>query len=488
MTPDDLIQLTVRSAATALRQRQLSAVELEQAFRERLHQTEPSLHAYLRETPEASVARSVDDQLAADAASLPILAGLPVALKDNLAVAGAETTAGSKILTGYRPARDATVVAKLRAAQATILGKTNLDEFGMGASTENSAFGPTKNPRRLDRVPGGSSGGSAAAVAAGSALYALGTDTGGSVRQPAAFCGVVGLKPSYGRLSRSGLIALTSSTDVVGILAKTVEDAAIVLQSLAAHDADDATSRREPVDDYQASLSRPLAGLRIGLPSEYFGAGIDPAVAREVNKAAKIFATLGATVEGCSLPSTPLAIWVYYIVTPAEASTNLSRYDGIRFGPTGAVPAEAAFSQRLAATRGQGFGPEPKRRILLGTFALSAGYYDAYYDKAQRVRTLISREFATAFERFDLLLTPTAPTVAFPFGSNPDPLSMYLQDVCLVGASLAGLPAISVPAGVIDGLPVGLQLIGPALGEGAVLRAAHQFEQARGPLPLPLAV
>ncbi len=483
MTAPDPLSLTVSQAATALRQRLFSPSQLEAACRERLAQTEAKIHAYLRETPELSVAPSLDAAFAARSA-LPALAGIPVAIKDNLTVAGVETTAASKILAGYRPTRDATVVAKLRAVQATIMGKTNLDEFGMGASTENSAYGPTKNPLDLTRVPGGSSGGSAAAVAAGSALYALGTDTGGSVRHPAAFCGLVGLKPTYGRVSRFGLIALTSSTDVVGMLTKTAADAAIVLRALAGSDPLDATSPPLPVPEYPAALAQPLAGLRAGVPHEYLAEGIEPGVREAVERAIETLRMMGVTVESCSLPATHLALWSYYIITPAEASTNLSRYDGIRYGAAGLTDPASPMSERFAATRGQGFGPEPKRRILLGTFALSAGYYDAYYDKAQRVRTFIRDTFSEALQRFDFLVTPTTPTTAFALGAKPDPLAMYLSDVFLTGPSLAGLPALSVPCGLLAGLPVGLQLIGRPFAEATILRVAHQYESARGPLPV----
>lgn len=487
MTTAELRGLTVTAAAEGLRSGLFTAVELETACRQRLTERESDLHAYLQETPSLSQAQRVDDALATKS-DLPKLAGIPVAVKDNLTVRGVETTAGSKILKGYQPVRDATAVARLRAALATIIGKTNLDEFAMGSSTENSAFGPTRNPYDLSRVPGGSSGGSAAAVASGSCLFALGTDTGGSVRQPAAFCGLVGLKPTYGRVSRSGLIALTSSTDVVGVLAKSVADAAVVLQAIAGRDPDDATTAPSAVPDYSAALPEPVRGLRIGVPKEYFAEGLDREVAGHVRAAIDGLESAGAIVESCSLPSTELALWVYYIVTPAEASTNLARYDGIRYPAAGyRLPATGSLLERYAAPRGHGFGPEPKRRILLGTFALSAGYYDAYYDKAQRVRRLIADEFSRAFDCFDLLATPATPTVAFPLGAKADPLAMYLQDIYLVGASLAGLPAVSVPCGVVGNLPVGLQLIGRPFDEATVLRGAARVEAAVGPLPVEVA-
>lgn len=485
MTATDLTTLTVREAQQGLRERLFSAAELERACRQRLEASEPSLHAYLRETPELSVAPALDAVFAGQDAP-PALAGIPVALKDNLAIDGVETTAGSQILVGYRPTYDAAVVAKLRQHRATIIGKTNLDEFAMGSSTENSAFGPTHNPYDLARAPGGSSGGSAAAVASGSALFALGSDTGGSVRHPAAFCGLVGLKPTYGRLSRLGLIALTSSTDVVAILARTTEDAAIVLETLAGHDPADGTSQAVDVPAYASALNQPLQGLRAGVPQEYFASELTPPVKAEVERAIAALEAHGVKVGECSLPSTEAALWAYYIVTPAEVSANLARYDGIRYGLKGATG--GSLIERYAATRGAGFGPEPKRRIVLGTFALSAGYHDAFYDKAQRVRTVIGREFAAAFGAYDFLVTPTAPGPAFKLGEKPDPLSMYQSDIYLVGASLARLPALSVPCGVVDGLPIGMQLIGPAFSESVLLRVAHQYEQARGPLPLKLAV
>lgn len=481
----DLAALTLVAAADGLRRRVFSAGELEAACAARRQQADPTLHAFLVETPQRSTAAAVDAALATGE-SLPPLAGLPIAIKDNLCLTGAPTTAGSRLLAGYQPVRDATVVARLAAQRTNLIGKTNLDEFGMGSSTEHSAFGPTRNPYDLTRVPGGSSGGSAVAVAAGAALAALGTDTGGSVRQPAAYCGLIGLKPTYGRVSRSGLIALTSSTDVVGVLARTARDAAVAFSGVAGRDPDDATSVAALPLDVDALASPNVRGLRIGVIEEAF-ADVAPEVAGPVRATLLELERLGAAVAPCSLPSSPAGLWAYYVITPAEASTNLARYDGIRYG-TPLHEAGPTLAARYAATRGQSFGDEVKRRILLGTFALSAGYHDRYYGEATRVRRILSAEYAVAFNRFDVLASPTTPDVAFPLGSKRDPLAMYREDVNLVGASLAGLPALSVPCGVATGLPVGLHLTGPALAEGQLLTLAAAVETVRGRLPLALAV
>ncbi len=416
------------------------------------------------------------DALAAKGDELPPLAGVPVGIKDVLVMQGAPATAGSRILEGYRPPYDATAVSRLEAAGAVLLGKLNCDEFAMGSSNENSAYGPVKNPRALDRVPGGSSGGSAAAVAAGFALATLGTDTGGSIRQPAAFCGVVGVLPTYGRVSRFGLIAFASSLDRVGPLTNTVADAATVLQVLAGKDACDATSSDQPVPDYGGALSRPVQGLRIGVPAEYFGEGLDPEVRASVERAIDGLRTAGCTVLPISLPHTRYAIPTYYVLATAEASSNLSRFDGVRFG------LRAAEAHTLSAmyrkTRDGGFGAEVKRRILLGTYALSAGYYDAYYLKAQQARTLIARDFLAAFAQVDAIVGPMTPTPAFKLGEKTDdPLQMYLADIYSVAASLAGICGISVPCGeTAGGLPIGVQIMARHFDESTMLRVALAVE------------
>jgi len=402
--------------------------------------------------------------------------GAPVALKDVLCTRGVRTTCGSKMLEHFVPPYDATVVERLRAAGAVILGKTNMDEFAMGSSTEHSAFHPTRNPWDLARVPGGSSGGSAAAVAGGLAAGGFGSDTGGSIRQPAAFCGVVGMKPTYGRVSRYGLVALASSLDQIGPFAQDVRDAALLLGAVAGHDRRDATSIQAPVPDYGAELSKGVAGLTLGLPDEYFIDGMDSDVERAVRAAIEVLKELGARLERVSLPTTKHSLAAYYLILPAEASSNLARYDGVKFGLR--VPGRDLVEME-SRTRAAGFGAEVKRRIMLGTYALSAGYYDAYYGKAQSVRTLVRREFAAAFARVDLIVAPTTPNVAFKHGEKEDPLSMYLNDVFTIPGNLAGIPGISVPCGFsVTGLPIGLQVLGRPLDEPRLLRAAYAYEQA----------
>jgi aspartyl-tRNA(Asn)/glutamyl-tRNA(Gln) amidotransferase subunit A len=401
---------------------------------------------------------------------------VPVAIKDNLMIEGAPTTCSSKILKGYIAPYDATVIERLKSADAVFLGKTNLDEFAMGSSTENSAFGATRNPWNLDCIPGGSSGGSAAAVASLMAPVAIGSDTGGSIRQPAACCGVQGLKPTYGRVSRYGLVAFASSLDQIGTFTRTAQDAALLMNIISGHDEKDATSAPNAVPDYTAALNGSLNGLRIGLPKEYFIDGVDAQVASAVADAVKVFEKLGATVTEISLPHTKYAVAAYYIIAPCEASANLARYDGVRFG----LRAESDnLMEEYQNTRGQGFGPEVKRRIMLGTYALSAGYYDAYYGKALKVRTLITKDFDNAFNKVDVILTPTAPTTAFKIGEKAkDPLQMYLSDIFTISCNLAGLPGMSVPCGFSKcGLPAGLQIMGPHFGEETILRVAHNFEK-----------
>jgi len=443
---------------------------------------EDEIHAFnLVLADEArAAADTIDARVAAGDDPGP-LAGVPVAVKDNMCTRGVPTTCSSRILDGWRPPYDATVVERLAAAGAVVIGKTNLDEFAMGSSTENSAFGVTRNPLDTSRVPGGSSGGSAAAVAAGFAPLALGSDTGGSIRQPAALCGVVGVKPTYGLVSRYGLVAFASSLDQIGPFAADVADAALLLEAIGGHDPLDSTSIRQPAPDLLGQLDRGVDGLRIGIIEELSGSGLEGIasdVQARVAVAADALRVAGATVETTSVPSTVFGLSAYYVIAPAEASSNLARYDGVRYGPR---VDGASAAEMMTATRTAGFGDEVKRRIMLGTYALSAGYYDAYYGKSQKVRTLIVRDFARAYERFDLLLTPTAPTTAFPIGAKTDdPMLMYLNDVCTIPSNLAGHPAVSVPFGVgDDGMPVGVQLLAPAMGEPTMLRAAAALEAAR---------
>jgi aspartyl-tRNA(Asn)/glutamyl-tRNA(Gln) amidotransferase subunit A len=424
-----------------------------------------------------AAARLLDEKRTAGAPIGP-LGGVPIALKDNLVTKGVATTAGSKILAGWIPPYDGSAAEKLRAAGAILLGKTNLDEFGMGSSTERSAYQPTKNPWDTSRVPGGSSGGSAAAVAAGLCAASLGTDTGGSIRQPAAMCGVVGLKPTYGRVSRWGVIAFASSLDQVGPLTRTVADAALLLQVIAGHDPRDATSLAAPVPDYTAGLAGGVSGVKVGVPKEYFGPGIDEDVRAAIDQVILKLRDAGATILEVSLPHTELALPAYYLVAPAEASSNLARYDGLRYGVRADAP---DLLQTYMRSRGAGFGPEVKRRIMLGTYALRSGYYDAYYKKAQQVRTLIKRDFDAAFAQADVLLTPTTPAPAFTLGSVSSPLDMYLGDIFTLACNLAGLPGLSVPAGFSKaGLPIGAQLLGKPLDEPMLLRVGTAIEAAAG--------
>ena len=473
MNPTDL---SLTQAREALRRRDLSAVELTQAALDRIAALDSDLGAFLTVTPERALAAATAADKARTAGDDRPLLGIPLAIKDVLSTEGVQTTCGSKILERYVPVYSATAVTRLEEAGAVLLGKLNMDEFAMGSSTENSAYQITRNPWDSERVPGGSSGGSAAAVAARMAFGTLGTDTGGSIRQPGALCGVVGLKPSYGRVSRNGLVAFGSSLDCAGPLARTVEDAAELLGVIAGHDPLDATSLNVAVPDYRAHLTGDIRGLRVGVPEEYFIEGMSPAVEQAVRAAIGQLAALGAEIVPISLLHTRYSLPVYYVVATAEASANLARYDGIRFGPR---MDSGEMWPTYKATRGQGFGPEVKRRIMLGTYALSAGYYDAYYGKAQQVRTLIKRDFDEAFGKVDVIAAPTTPKTAFRFGEHStDPLEMYLEDVFTLPASLAGVCGLSLPCGFEDGLPIGLQLIGPAFGEEVILRAAHAYEQA----------
>jgi aspartyl-tRNA(Asn)/glutamyl-tRNA(Gln) amidotransferase subunit A len=470
---------TAIETAAAVRDGRRTARQVVEEALSRVAQDEGRVHAF--NTVMADEARA-----AADAIDLRLaqgedpgpLAGVPIALKDNLCTRGIPTSCSSRILEGWRPPYDATVVERVVAAGAVVLGKTNLDEFAMGSSTENSAFGPTRNPLDPSRVPGGSSGGSAAAVAAGFAPLALGSDTGGSIRQPAAFCGVVGMKPTYGAVSRYGLVAFASSLDQIGPFAATVADAALLLEVMAGHDPLDSTSIPRPAPELSSRLGEGVDGLRVGVVGELLN-GVDADVERRVRAAADALAAAGAKVDDVSLPAAVYGLSAYYLIAPAEASSNLARYDGVRYGLRVDGSDVAAMN---AATRGAGFGAEVKRRIMLGTYALSAGYYDAYYGQAQRVRTLIIRDFEAAYESFDVLLSPTAPTTAFAFGAKTgNPLAMYMSDVCTIPSNLAGHPALSLPYGTgDDGLPVGVQVMAPALGEPVLFQVAAALEATRG--------
>ena len=469
--------------AAAIRSGERSAVDVLEEHLAVIDAREDEIHAFNLVMVEQArrEAADVDTRLAAGEELGP-LAGVPVALKDNMCTRGVPTTCSSKILAGWKPPYDATVVQRLAAAGAVIIGKTNMDEFAMGGSTENSAFGPTRNPLDTSRVPGGSSGVSAAAVAAGFAPLSLGSDTGGSIRQPAALCGLVGVKPTYGRVSRYGLVAFASSLDQIGPFAATVADAALLLEVISGHDPLDSTSIAEPAPGLLSVLDQGVEGLRIGILDELSGHGVEgisPDVLARLDAAVEALTAAGATVERASVPATVYGLSAYYVIAPAEASSNLSRYDGVRFGPR---TDGATTNEMMMATRTEGFGDEVKRRIMLGTYALSAGYYDAYYGKSQKVRTLILKDFAEAYEKFDLLISPTAPTTAFPLGDKTeDPMQMYLQDVCTIPSNLAGHPAMSVPFGVgDDGLPVGVQILAPAMGEATMFRAAAVLEKSGG--------
>jgi aspartyl-tRNA(Asn)/glutamyl-tRNA(Gln) amidotransferase subunit A len=471
---------TIGGVRESLGAKRLSARELTTEFYARIERRNPELNAFLTLSQERAYAQADRiDAAIAKGDRLPPLAGVPIAVKDVISTKGVRTTCGSKILESYVPPFDATAVERLENAGAVILGKTNCDEFAMGSSNENSAYGPVRNPVALDRVPGGSSGGSAAAVAAGLALCALGTDTGGSIRQPGACCGVPALMPTYGRVSRYGLIAFASSLDRIGPFATTVRDAAAIMSVIAGRDENDSTSAPVAVPDYSAEISKPLEGFRIGVPEDYFGEGLDGEVRAKVQAGIALLEKLGCRRIPLQMPHTDFAIATYYIVATAEASSNLARYDGVRYGLR--VPGSTLL-EMYRRTREQGFGAEVKRRIMLGTYALSAGYYDAYYLRAQKVRSLIARDFADAFQKVDAIVTPTAPTPAFRLGEKTaDPLQMYLADIYTVTGSLAGVPGISVPCGKTKaGLPVGMQIFGRHFEEGRVLQLAQVFESAQG--------
>jgi aspartyl-tRNA(Asn)/glutamyl-tRNA(Gln) amidotransferase subunit A len=480
MNLTDMTNWTIDGVREALTAKKVSARELAAEHYKRIAARNPELNAFLELSEERAYAQADRiDALVAGGKPLPPLAGVPIAVKDVLSTRGVRTTCGSKILEHYIPPYDATAVERLEAAGAVLLGKTNCDEFAMGSSNENSAYGPVLNPEATDRIPGGSSGGSAAAVAAGLAVAALGTDTGGSIRQPGAMCGVPAMMGSYGRVSRYGLIAFASSLDRIGPFANNVRDVATVLQIIAGRDPNDATSTTAPVPDYGKEIAKPVAGLRIGIPKEYFGEGMDVDVRKKVEAGIDVLKKLGCKMVEIRMPHTDYAIAVYYIIATAEASSNLARYDGVRYGLR--VNDDSLLSM-YRKTRGAGFGPEVKRRIVLGTYVLSAGYYDAYYLKGQKVRALIAQDFRDAFTKVDAIVTPTSPVPAFKLGERTnDPLQMYLADIYTVTGSLAGIPGISVPCGKICGkLPVGLQIFGPAFGEARVLQLAHAFEQAGG--------
>jgi len=475
----ELTSLTIDSARTAVQERKTTAVAMAEAHYARIQKEDGQIGAFLTLSRERALQQAERvDRMAAEGKPLPPLGGVPVGIKDVMSTRGVRTTAGSKMLDNYVPPYDCTAVAKLEAAGAVILGKMNCDEFAMGSSNENSGFHPVRNPRDLSRVPGGSSGGSAAAVAAGMAVATLGSDTGGSIRQPASFCGVVGLMPTYGRVSRYGLIAFASSLDHIGPLTKTVKDSAIVLGAIAGRDPMDSTSAEVPVPDYVSELEKPVRGLKLGVAKEYFGDGLDDEVRQAVEGAIDRLKSLGCEVVPVSLPHTPYAIPAYYLIATAEASSNLARYDGVRYSLR--ARGVKTLSEMYRRSRDEGFGTEVKRRIMLGTYALSAGYYDAYYLKAQKVRTLLTRDFDEAFQKVDAIVTPTCPTAAFRLGEKSnDPLSMYLADVYTVTADLAGIPGISVPCGQTrEKLPIGLQILGKHFDEATILRIARAYEQA----------
>ena len=473
----DLNWLTIREAHRLLSRREISSVELTRACLERIESVEDRVGAFLAITPDLAMeqAGKADRSLSSNEGGP--LTGIPVQVKDVMCTRGIPTTCGSRMLEDYVPVYDSTAVARLLDRGAVVLGKGNMDEFAMGSSCENSAFHPARNPWDLDRVPGGSSGGGSASVASGEATYALGSDTGGSVRQPAAMCGVVGMKPSYGLVSRYGLVAYASSLDQIGPIGRSVEDCALVLNAIAGHDPRDSTSLPGRAPDYLSGIENEIAGLRLGLPSEYFSEGVEPGVREAVETAAKALEALGASVQEVSLPTTRYALACYYIIAPAECSANLARYDGVKYGAS--YQDAGDMWEAMERTRQYGFGPEVTRRVMLGTYALSAGYYDAYYLKAQQVRTLIRQDFARVFETVDALVTPTSPVVAFRLGEKTaDPVQMYQTDVCTLPVNIAGLPGLSVPCGFSQGLPVGMQLIGPHLADATLLRIGHAYQQA----------
>lgn len=475
----DLTSLTIHELSEKLSKKEVSSVEVTNAYLKRIESLEDRIHAFITVTPEEALkaAQAADERIAKGDNITP-LTGVPISVKDIFCTKDVRTTCASKILGNFVPPYDATVTRKLKEAGAVILGKNNMDEFAMGSSTENSAFYKTRNPWALDRVPGGSSGGSAASVAASECIASVGTDTGGSIRQPASCCGVVGLKPTYGRISRFGMIAFASSLDQAGPFTKDVKDSAIMLQTLAGFDPSDSTSINTEVPDYSSFLTGNLKGLKVGIPKEYFIEGMDTDVEAAIRQSLEVLKARGAELVPVSLPHTEYAVAVYYLVATAEASSNLARYDGVKYGLR--VNDTGSLIDMYKRTRDEGFGGEVKRRIMLGTYSLSAGYYDAYYKKASQVRTLVKNDFDEAFKSCDVIATPTAPTAAFKLGERvEDPLTMYLSDIFTISCNLAGIPGISVPCGFTkDGLPIGLQILGKTLDEGTVLKAAHAYEQA----------
>ncbi|SFX19001.1 aspartyl/glutamyl-tRNA(Asn/Gln) amidotransferase subunit A [Thermoactinomyces sp. DSM 45891] len=479
-----LLRESLQEVHNRLAKKEITSVDLVTESLKRIGEVDGDVRAFLLVDEEGALKRAKElDEKYSKEGTRGILASLPVGIKDNICTEGLTTTCGSQLLSNYQPVYNATVVEKLHNADAISIGKMNMDEFAMGSSNENSSFYPVHNPWDLSTVPGGSSGGSAAAVAAGEVYFALGSDTGGSIRQPAAFTGTVGLKPTYGLISRYGLVAFASSLDQIGPLTKNVEDSAYVLQAIAGHDQYDSTSANVEVPDYLSALTGDVKGLRVGVPKEMMGEGIDPKVKALIQRSLSTLESLGATIEEVSLPHSEYAVATYYLIAPAEASSNLARFDGVRYGVR-------KYGENLIdlyhETRSQGFGPEVKRRIMLGTYALSSGYYDAYYKKAQQVRTLIAQDFEQLFAKYDVIIGPTTPTTAFKLNERiDDPMTMYANDMCTIPANLAGLPGISVPCGLSDGLPVGLQIIGKPFAEATLLRVAHAFEQATDRLPEP---
>jgi aspartyl-tRNA(Asn)/glutamyl-tRNA(Gln) amidotransferase subunit A len=467
---------TLAELAAGLRAREFSSEELTRIFLQRIEAHQPALNAFISVTTDAALAAARSADAALSSGRVGPLTGLPLVHKDIFCTEGVLTTCGSRMLANFVSPYDATIVAKLKAAGTVMLGKTNMDEFAMGSSNETSYFGPVRNPWNPALVPGGSSGGSAAAVAARLAPVATGTDTGGSIRQPAALVGVTGIKPTYGRVSRYGMIAFASSLDQAGVFAASAEDAALLLSVMAGFDPRDSTSANEAVPDYSAALGQPVRGLRIGLLKEFFDKGLDAGVEKRIREALAVYEKLGATLEEVSLPNLPLSVPVYYVVAPAECSSNLARFDGVRYGYRCENPRD--LLDLYKRSRGEGFGAEVKRRIMTGTYVLSAGYYDAYYLQAQKVRQLIAADFARAFQEVDVLIGPTTPTPAFEIGAKTaDPVTMYLNDIYTIGANLAGLPALSIPCGLVNGLPVGLQIVGPHFAEAGILNAAHAYQR-----------
>lgn len=473
----ELFKATAHELHKKLVKKEISSVELTKAVFDRIEAVEKDVHSYVTLDKAGALAQAEKvDALIAEGKDIPVLAGIPGGIKDNISTKGLRTTCSSKMLEDFVPVYDAYVIEKLRKDETIIVGKTNLDEFAMGSTTETSYFGASHNPWKLNCVPGGSSGGSAAAIAAGEAIWTLGSDTGGSIRQPASFVGCVGLKPTYGRVSRYGCVAFASSLDQIGPITRDVTDAALVLNTICGKDVHDATSLDVEVPDFTKALVADVKGLKIGLPKEYFGEGINPKVKETVLAAVKKYEELGAKIIEISLPHTEYAVTTYYIIAPAEASANLARFDGVRYGYRNQQAQSAP--EMTALSRTEGFGQEVRRRIMLGTYVLSSGYFDAYYKKAMQVRTLIRKDFADAFKQVDVIATPTCPVTSFPYHDKMDPLSIYMLDVSTIPLNMAGLPGMSIPCGFADGMPVGLQLIGKALDEASILKAAYAFEQA----------